>query len=280
MGGNTTTINFYYNKVNDIYCIGDLHGNFEQLKSLIAKYGLKDVAIIVCGDIGIGFYKDEYYNNTFKKLNKLFKERNVFFYLFRGNHDDPSYFNGDKKVNLSNIKTIPDYSVIQILTKVDNKNVTRNILCVGGAISIDRSSRILRMDRRKFEAEKYGKKSQIKKEYWVDEIPFFDEIMLDAIFKSGIKIDTVCTHTAPSFCYPITKKVSYLFIGSDKNLKEDLNYERKIMDKIYEKIKQNDNPLTKWIYGHFHEHYTDEIDNVKFVLLDMYINNSFDFYKI
>ena len=52
--------------------------------------------------------------------------------MVRGNHDDPSYFNKEK-IKHERCRTIPDYSIIQACG--------HNILCIGGAVSIDRNYR-------------------------------------------------------------------------------------------------------------------------------------------
>ena len=40
---------------------GDLHGEFSVISTTINKYNLEHYAIVACGDIGIGFEKEEFY---------------------------------------------------------------------------------------------------------------------------------------------------------------------------------------------------------------------------
>ena len=48
---------------NKIYFTGDIHGEFMPLVFVLTeRYNLSDCSVIVCGDIGIGFYKLNYYN--------------------------------------------------------------------------------------------------------------------------------------------------------------------------------------------------------------------------
>ena len=90
--------------------------------------------MIFCGDFGFGFSSPQHETEELLKSNNICQEFNVKCYVLRGNHDDPSYYNTDEpKINLSNIKTISDYTIIQ--------TPEHNILCVGGAISVDRVNR-------------------------------------------------------------------------------------------------------------------------------------------
>lgn len=52
--------------------------------------------------------------------------------MIAGNHDDPTYYDG-KIINTKWVKAVPNYCIVE----VDNKRV----LCISGAISIDRSYR-------------------------------------------------------------------------------------------------------------------------------------------
>lgn len=100
------------------------------------------------------------------------------------------------------MKTLPDYSVIRF------KN--RNILTVGGAISVGRTSRLDTMQ----QAER--KKRIVPKCYWEDEIPVFNEPALKELKSNGIMISTVVTHTAPSFC-EATDVMFMLYLGMAGN---------------------------------------------------------------
>ena len=88
--------------------------------------------VIVAGDCGFGFNKPNYYFDLLEKANQKLSEHNIHVLFIRGNHDDPSYFD-DNTINYSNIKAISDYSIVQ--------TSTHNILCIGGATSIDRTWR-------------------------------------------------------------------------------------------------------------------------------------------
>ncbi|MCD7963257.1 MAG: hypothetical protein LUG51_10865 [Tannerellaceae bacterium] len=89
------------------------------------------------------------------------------------------------------MKTIPDYSVIHF------KN--HSILCVGGAVSIDRILRKQQMDENRI------KYRTIRESFWENEAAVFDDNKLIEISEKHT-IDTVITHTAPSFCYLTNKR--------------------------------------------------------------------------
>jgi len=100
--------------------------------------------------------------------------------MIRGNHDDPAYFQ-EERIHHERFRCIPDYSVIQACG--------HNVLCVGGAVSIDR-------DYRKKHDSRHLRSGVAS--YWADEMPVYDKERLDSISQE-LKIDTVVTHTAPSF---------------------------------------------------------------------------------
>ena len=196
-----------------------------------------------------------------------------------GNYIRRRVFYNDKTFKFNVIKRIKFYDYNKSFEYVyydkDKCAVKHSILCVGGATSIDRTYR-LSLERQQVlkkmafslcsEEEAYRK---IKRLYWDDEAPYYDEERLKMIDKTVCPIDIVCSHTAPSFCYPQTKEGLDYWLTQDKNLSEDLDNERKVFDKIYSYLKENGFELSKWCYGHFHKHNTEYIDGVKFCLLDM-----------
>ena len=255
-------------KFENIIAIGDIHGDINEIISYQKFYDLKNTLFLQCGDFGIGF------KHQYKELATLdyhtisLKSRNNFIYTCRGNHDNPEYFTG--KYDTSNIKLIPDYTVMPIetcqykvnvetgdISEYDNKNIS--ILFIGGAISIDRTKRI-----------SYADKKRPDVDYWNNESVILDEDKL----KDIKDIDIVVTHTAPQFCYPIFKSNLQYWFNFDPTLEDDIIKERQILTTIYDQLAINSN-IKYWCYGHFHYHNIDNINNTKFILLD--IN---DFYTL
>ena len=274
---NDIVINIYNVDKPYVCFIGDIHGEFKSLQSMMKKLGFKDTAYIVCGDIGLGFNKKEYYSQIFNKLTRTASKMNCEFIFIRGNHDDKRFF--DKRlINRKCFKTIPDYSVIQ--------TPSYNILCVGGAISVDRTYRqsVLKENALKYsfhhacsvtEAEKL-----CQQVYWEDEPCYYDEEKLSQLKLNNINIDIVCTHTCPSFVKPYGKNNIEYWLERDVKLNEDIDNERGVMDKIYNKLKEDGHNLSAWFYGHFHFHNVQFVDNTKFVMLDMYRNGNYDVYDV
>lgn len=216
------------------------------------KYKLKNYensVIIVAGDCGFGFNKPQYYHDLFHKYNELFAEVNTTVLFVRGNHDDPTYFDGSV-INYSHIKAIPDYSVV----------LTKNLatLCVGGATSVDRFWR----KQKEVEINKY-KTSTKKKLYWDDEAVVYDEEKLMEILNNGIQINSVITHTAPSFAKPNDKDSALGWFKYDNKLKNDLIKERKCLDDLHDFLLQHEQKLLFWAYGHFHVFNNELIHNEK-----------------
>ena len=65
----------YFNEIRNykvdtenVLFTGDLHGDFSVIATTINKYKLENCAIVVCGDIGIGFEKEEFNSQKFNHL--------------------------------------------------------------------------------------------------------------------------------------------------------------------------------------------------------------------
>lgn len=271
---NIKTYNFSGKRV---YVVGDIHGHFAILSNKVKELKITDSVIIFAGDIGLGFEKYEHYNQIFPKINKVMKERNVTLLFVRGNHDSFSYFENEL-INYSNIKSIPDYSVVNMHQDwdYDMKDSPKfSILCVGGGVSIDRLHRLNAEEASAMQYQYYhlnATKEEIdmhrKKLYWSNELPFFNIDKLDEITKKGYNIEYVVTHSSPDFCYPFNKNGIKYWFKIDENLEDDVNYERKVMTNIYNYLIKNKHILKGWAYGHFHSHYYEIHNNVSFTLLD------------
>ena len=104
----------------------------------------------------------------------------------RGNHDHPAYFDG-AMLNFKRFVAVPDYSILQVCN--------HTILCVGGAISIDRIYRINEWNRNKYRVHSNeSQENDISRNlYWQNEVPVYDPNKMNAIPASFL-IDTVVTH--------------------------------------------------------------------------------------
>ena len=206
--------------------IGDIHGQFKNFLELLKERNFQNETLLQVGDFGIGFYPIDQEYHHLNKINSWLMNNNNLLYVIRGNHDNPNYFTNSPFV-FSNIKFLKDFEIIN----VDGKS----ILCVGGAISIDRTMRREGVD------------------YWKDEelphiIPDISQIY------DGKSIDIVCTHNCPTFVWPTElAPIIYKFSTNDKTLLKDLVDERKRLDLLYEKVKDFNGYAPKhWVYGHMH----------------------------
>lgn len=260
-----------------IYVVADLHGYFNLLKTEVEiNDELKNCILICAGDIGVGFKKKEFYLTKLEELNSIMKDKNIDCFMIRGNHDDPSYFNGS--IFLSNVKLIPDYTIIN--------SGESNILCVGGAISIDR---LYRKEIYNSNIQYYSNimpteniesiKNKIEKNYWENEAPILDYESLKEINDSNININYVITHTSPSFAFKNDKNSIEKWLKIDETLDLDTSHERSVMDCIYTTLRENGNKIIYWVYGHFHEHWEEDKDETRFVALENFDSVS-DIFKL
>ena len=225
---------------------GDIHGEFKTIVNKLNNF--TDAVLVVCGDIGMGFNKVDFYYNLFKILNLKLSKKNNYLLMFRGNHDDPDFFDGSFK-KYQHLYLLPDYTIVSTLQAT--------ILCVGGATSVDR------MDRKDYELKNR------KKIFWSGELPYFDEEKLNEIGKLyADKIRIVATHTCPSFAYPTIKQNIDWWLKIDNNLEQTLDKEREIMDKLFTKLQETQKNITDWYYGHFHEHKLERHYDINFRLCD------------
>ena len=219
-------------KNKPIVFLGDHHGTWMDLFWILDNKNIKDCYVVSVGDCGIGFADKGMEQVRIKKFNEEFKNRNINFLAIRGNHDDPSYFTGTERVQLSNFELVEDYTVMEYNGKT--------IQFIGGAVSIDRTGR----------AEGVS--------YWKDEGVNYNSNKLQ-------KVDVLITHTAPSWCFPQKfNEMVYGWAREDAYLIRDLTDERAVMDQIFEGCKP-----TLHLYGHFHSSWTEEINGCKHKLLDI-----------
>jgi predicted phosphodiesterase len=253
-----------------LFCIGDIHGEFPAIGYWIKQHDLKDCDIIFLGDFGLGFYKLNNEINLLTPVNKECEERNIDLYIIRGNHDNPDYYNsGENKLKLSHIHPLEDYSIISFKE--------HNILCIGGAISIDRTyrssvyARNINTYRVKHHCSLEEALNNVQQCHWVDEAFKYDKLKIDKINKLHLPIDIICSHAAPSNCYPTltNNERANEWMENDLNLKNDLTKEREDLRQLLCDLISYKNPVKAWYYGHYHSHNVEDIDGVRYTLLDM-----------
>lgn len=220
--------------------ISDFYGNINAIKTAIED--VCDSVIICTGDLCIGrikFYEDV---ERIASLQYTLNKNNCKFVIIRGNHDNPKYFkrhssfiNEIKEIG-ENIYLAQDYSIVKL--------ANQNILCIGGAITINKFSSFKNID------------------YWQNEnIQAPSENFYEDLNKDDIKIDAIVSHAAPLFAKPIefSNKLkhynSYLMNACamyDSKLKNDVYLERLLLQGVYEKLN-NKNHIKYYVYGHYNK---------------------------
>ena len=245
---------FKYPDAKQIIVSGDIHGNFKSIVyKLCIQYGCTDTLLIIAGDCGFGFDKPGYYETVYNQVAKRLQKANNWVLFIRGNHDDPSYFT-EEKASYKRWRCVPDYSIIQACD--------HNILCIGGATSIDRYMRKEENARKK---ERGHTQTAV---WWPNEAPAFDE---DALLSIPVEtpIDTVVSHTAPSFCELNSHRGLQSWAAMDPELLADVNAERATMDQVFKCLRQEEHPIERWFYGHFHQSWTGLREGILFSMLDI-----------
>lgn len=237
--------------------LGDLHGNFNTINQYVKRYDLKDAHIIQVGDFGVGFNHIEKEKKTLLMVNPILERNNVHVWAVRGNHDYKPYFDNDP-FDLANIHLVPDYTVLNLVGK--------NILCVGGAVSVDRSWRYTKLQKQGiFENKTLGKES-----WWPDEVFTLDRGKLAEM--RGI--DIVVTHTAPHYCEPDNTFGLGPFVEGiitetgDVGLRADLLVERQQVTDAFTILKLN-NDIKLHTYGHFHKSWNSRLYGTDHRLLNV-----------
>lgn len=217
------------NGVKDFYVCGDIHGNFAELVMNLERYDIQNSAIVILGDCGFGFENPGYYPHIYqKKLQKKLDKYNNVILCIRGNHDDPRFYDDPEFIpDLPRVKTLPSNTILNILEY--------SVLCIGGAVSIDRKDRI------EFNNTKVKPGHPLC--YWENE----KIIYLDDIENLDCRVDIVLSHTAPISYDPPLYRDSKM----DEELWEDILESRNYLEKINSGLKPK-----RWYYGHFHKSYS------------------------
>lgn len=228
-----------------LYFLGDIHGNAVGTFAQIERLDIRDALIIQVGDFGVGFQQKEWDLMWLATLSKKLADRNCYLWAIRGNHDDPAWFDGS---SVGNTKLLRDYTLI------DHKGT--NILCVGGAISVDRNAR-------KQSAKKGSPPKWFKKEGFV----------LDKAVSESVRgVDILVTHTAPLRAFPSIETdgwgIAAKFFHIDPNLRTELIQEREQLEELFETIEKH-NTISRHYYGHFHDSKQQLIKNTTHRLLDI-----------
>lgn len=223
-----------------ILFLGDIHRNFNLILQYVKLYDITDAHIIQVGDFGVGFKTFIKEKRALELIHTGLVKRNVHVWAIRGNHDYKPYFDADP-FGFSNIHLVADYSVLNLADK--------NILCIGGAVSVDRLLNATKNQKEGIFEHIIG-----RERWWPDEVFVLDTERLQA-FRN---INIVVTHTAPDYVTPDNRLGLGLFVNSiiketgDEALRTDLLFERNQLTNAFNILKLNNN-IENHYYGHFHK---------------------------
>lgn len=246
------------NPFDKLFFLGDLHGQGMSIAPYLLRGRAvreKKKAIVHVGDFGIGYCStldDEL--EQLSILNRRLMEHNVTLFVVRGNHDDPYFFNTTEVIftsrmkdeGIENIILLPDHTLLSIELK--GREAPVKVYCNGGAVSIDRTSKIKGTS------------------YWEDEI--FKCPSPEQLENIPNDIDIICTHTRPKGVWPIVinNAVMERYL-QDSQLSYDIRTEQSEMLKMFKAIKQKNKHNLIHIYGHFHKSMKERIDNIVHICL-------------
>lgn len=220
---------------NLVFC-GDIHGDFKKMVwTAVERYKMSKTDIVVLGDFGVGFDNKIYadYEETEKRLEKY----DIMVYTIRGNHDDPSWFDGT--YDFPRLKFLKDYDII---TLGDNLE----ILPIGGANSIDVEYRLK-------ENEKLSAK---KKACWWEG----EDIVRKKIKEIPKRVDIIVSHECPILFDPIPTRQEECPLWQYSKILDARNYLKDIA------LEVNTN---YWFFGHYHKSMSGDFEETKWRCLDI-----------
>jgi len=223
--------------------LGDIHGRFSVITTYLNRGVLDSANLFQIGDFGIGFECKERDLETLDYIDEELSLHDTNLVIIRGNHDDPSYwldydFRDKMNARFANIEFVGDYEE----KTIDGKK----ILFIGGAVSVDR------------ELRQKAEKENNRKLWWEAE-------RLQPPPEDLGHADIIIAHTCPSFFnIPTIDEDLEKWFEQDSELKEDLLYERKLMDSIFERVKPE-----RFYSGHFHNSMTGEHEGCKYRSIDI-----------
>lgn len=202
-----------------IYAVGDIHGRTKALAEAVQAHGIRRAALILMGDVGLGFAGD--HAGPCPRLEALAAATENRFYLFRGNHDNPASFT-DHKAETEG--AFPHITLLNDFDEVEDAD-GRVGLIIGGGLSLDRRRRALGYN------------------YWQNE-------PIDYRYVPARHYDFILSHsgiTPPSAAEG--SSALYHMMLSDPALEGDLEEEQAFFRRMEEAVQPR-----FWLNAHFHFH--------------------------
>jgi DNA repair exonuclease SbcCD nuclease subunit len=217
--------------VDNLYFCGDIHRDYKELVWTITKrYGIRNSAIGVLGDFGVGF--DNTTNDLYKWSEKRLEDTNNVIFAIRGNHDDPIYFTDEEKYSYPRLRFLEDHKIYRICG--------RDIYTIGGANSTDITYRL-------GTNQALAAKGKDRRVWWED------EGVIQQYGDLPTKADIIISHCAPLSFSPVITR----FPETPEWQYEKILEERKYLDYVLENVNAK-----YWMYGHYHDHFSGSFGNL------------------
>lgn len=228
-------------KVNEerllLFC-GDIHGSLKKIIwKLSIQLGLSNVSLVIAGDFGAGFGSPKALDVLYDSVKDRLEKYNINIYAIRGNHDDPSYFDGNH--DYPRLKLLEDHKIYEIEGK--------RIYTIGGAHSIDQDWRI--------EANQLEENYGSSKRYW-----WPNEHIVEKMEGLPSNVDIIISHESPLSFKPVTVRE----IDNNYSLWEKIVKSRKYLDHVLKEVRTD-----WWIHGHYHTSTSGNYGSVKYRGLDI-----------
>jgi len=197
-----------------LFVVGDIHSSYDRVKLPLTPSNL-----IFLGDLGNNL---DWYKRLVQKGHDI--------YLIRGNHDDKSYFSDPIR------KHMLDSTGLYFLKEVELLEYKgKTILCIGGAISIDRQTSLELYD------------THVVKDA-------LDEVAKILSTSRLLKVDLMVSHTCPIHgCDNKRSDLLEACCQNDSNLRHDIQKEMHLLQMCMLMSKTENS-----IFGHFHKSYKQE----------------------
>lgn len=227
-----------------MYFLGDVHAESSLMEGFLKS---SEQYCLQLGDFGFIFkYNDYKYNHFLNNFEKKYPDKVIFTVL--GNHEN---YDSIEKMPIVRIFGANCYKIRENIFGVIRGEILSieklNILCIGGADSIDKVYR------------------EPKKSWWYQEV-ITDQDVIKTVDKGLThSFDMICSHAMPAF-FMDKKIVTPFNTGSDFSL-----------EKIYCDIENNDKHIPLWLGGHVHASMSLFYNGTLFRTLD--IGEGIKYYK-
>ncbi|PBC73856.1 metallophosphoesterase family protein [Fibrobacter intestinalis] len=229
-----------------LWICGDIHG---ELSNLVWKAShqlkIRNADILVVGDFGAGFGRPKSMDVAYAKICTTLVENDICLYTIRGNHDDPSFFDGSH--DYERLHFLPDHRIVELCGK--------KIYPIGGAVStdIDLVDPLTRKSRR-MQNDALVKFGSSKRIWWPDEAP---SKALENIPKTT---DIIVSHEAPLSFEPSLTREAHVRDDTWQKVVESRRY----LDDVLKAVLP-----PRWFYGHYHCHFEGNFQGTHYRCLDI-----------